>query len=113
MDSFKLEELIKGLEELQEHLSISQGSDLKSLLDKSKNPIEPEIEEELGEDGKPKGIAIEKVSIMGKPKNHDDKVGEAIAEMGDEKDKKGMLSDDEEEMTDEELEELSRKFARS
>jgi hypothetical protein len=105
MDALKIKQLIKGLEELQSHLTSSQGMDLKSLLDSSKAP-KVELGEELPDElGKPKGVSISKVSVLEKPKQgFDDKVNEAIASQdGDEK--PSMLPD-EDEMTDEELEEL-------
>lgn len=112
MNSFKIQELIKGLQELESHLSDSQGMDLKSRLDNIKNPMKGNPlslkEEELMEDGKPKGIAIEKVSVLSKPKSFDDKVEEAISGQVDKSSEK--LLPGEEEMTDEELEELLKRI---
>lgn len=107
---------LKLLEELLTHLTSSQGNDLKSLLD-AKKPEMAEMPEEMDEDGKPKGIAIEKVSVMGKPKqSFDDKASDAIAgfnkkPMEDESDE-GMLESmgGENEMNDEELEALLKKY---
>lgn len=128
MNSFKIQQLIKGLEDLQTHLSDSQGMDLKSRLDEMRNPIkkenplsgmnEEEDEEKdpldaskggLLESSKPKGVAIEKISVMAKPKSYDDKVNDAISKTDDRKDA-GKLMPGEEEMTDDELEELLKRF---
>lgn len=123
MDSFKIQQMIKSLEDIRDHLSASQGHDLKSLLDSSRKPADSPISDlmkpkdemddsELG--AKPKGIAIEKVSLLAKPKQgYDDKVNEAIAEQsrkpGDDMDLSKKLPG-EEEMTDDELEELLKRF---
>lgn len=75
---------LKILEELLSHMDSSSGMDLKSLLDESKKPAEASPLEESGEspqaemdeEGKPKGIAIEKVSVLGKkPGEMDDPMG--------------------------------------
>src|SRR4051812_21511193 len=105
---YDLKDLVARLNETLSHLDDSQADDLKSLLDKSKAPElkegSPEEEasespdEEMAEDGKPKGLSIEKVEVLGKPKNGLDDAG----------------SDDqklpgEEEMSDDELNELLKK----
>lgn len=61
---------MKLLDELLEYLSDSQGNDLKSLAaPKAPDPLEsPDPLEKLGEHP-PKGVAIEKISVMGKPKD--------------------------------------------
>lgn len=109
---------LKVLEELLGHLSGSQGMDLKALLDEMKetpkeeameSPLQQAKEESEGTEmhepsGKPKGIAIEKVSLLSKPKSFDDKANEAMNEAVPEK--KG----NDEEMTDNELEELLKQY---
>lgn len=96
----------KLLTDLIEHLSSSQGGDLKSMLDESKkpNPLTESEEDPL----KPKGIEIEKVSVLGKPKPE-------IEDMVKEK-SPGMFPDPveekEAEMTDEEMKELIEKYLR-
>ncbi len=102
---------IKLLEEAISHLSNSQANELKELLDRSRAPMEDAMdasklmpgEEELGE-GKPKGISVEKVSILGKKPSMDDKVEEAMKPEMDAK-----MVPGEEEMTDDELDELLKK----
>ena len=64
------------LDELLDHLAASQGGDLKSLLmekpgDKPMTPLTDEPESP-GVDGDPKGISIEKVSMLGKPTDGDE-----------------------------------------
>lgn len=72
---------IKLLDELMHHMKGSQGMDLKSMLDKSKMPMEgspmeeraespamESMEDHSGMGDMPKGMSIEKVSVMGKPK---------------------------------------------
>lgn len=80
---------IKLLDELMEHMRGRQGGGLKGLLDQSKksmdplggalgegspleekseSPSEEAMEDKMGMGDKPKGISIEKVSVMGKPK---------------------------------------------
>jgi len=119
---------VKLLDELMDHLSDSQGSDLKGLMDESKNPME----NEMGEDGKPKGLKIESVEIMGKKpeiedvalndnKEKGDSLGSLIGYPGEPKPKnplpkpmypkptamnEGMGED---EMTDDELKELLKR----
>lgn len=100
--------IIKLLDELKSHLEMSQGGDLKSLLDQSKmddakvgveNPMEDSLETDAL---KPKGLSIEKVEVMGKPK-----LDEELSEQEDPK----SLMPGEEEMTPEELEELLKKLS--
>lgn len=77
---------------------MSQGKSLKSLLDESKpNDAQVGVEspddvETMDEEGKPKGVSIEKVEVMGKPKE--------VA----------LEDQNQEEMTPEELEELLQKL---
>lgn len=101
---------LKAIEELLEHLTCSQGKDLKSSLDNSKKPLMPEgldipgkesESEELGEDGKPKILEIEKISMDKKP--FEEKADEALDGM---EKKPG----DEEEMDDDELKELLNQY---
>jgi hypothetical protein len=119
---------IKLLDELMEHLGDSQGNDLKSMLDESKMPAEGEME--LGEDGKPKGLKIESVEIMGKKPEIDDvavadaandpkkkTLGETIGYPGFEKKKPTAMLEEgmsdmlgEKELDDEELAELLSKY---
>jgi hypothetical protein len=136
LDSSKLEDFIKRLEEIEGDLTESQGGELKMLLDsfkkKKESPLTREEErgmppltkkpgsrEQLtdlpGELDKPKGISIEKVSVLEKPKdeNYNKKVDEAIrdqdrkpSERPEITPSKGILGG--EELTDEELEELLR-----
>lgn len=110
MDPLKLKKQL--LDEVLEHLAGSQGKDLKSLLDEDRNP-KPPIEgspeeealenpsDEAAEDGKPKGIAIEKVKVMGKPTSFNDDAKDAL-------DAKGLSGD--QEISDSELEELLKKY---
>ena len=99
MNAYKL----KAIADILEKVKAIQGSRFKSKLDESRMPqeeqagIEDPVEgmDEMSE-GKPKGIAIEKVEIMGKPKG----------EMGEE------MEDSSLEPTDEELEELERLLAK-
>lgn len=65
----------KVLDEIFEHLSGSQGRDLKGLLDESM--AAPSIVE--SED--PKGLKIESLEVMGGPTSYDDKVNQAIGEV--------------------------------
>jgi hypothetical protein len=108
----------KILDELMEHLSNAQGGELKSLLDESKKP-EMGIEGMPGE--KPKGLKIESVEVMGKPKmGADDKIKQAIEDASSPKKEDPMSMGDEgseaskmpgeEEMSDEELQELIKKY---
>lgn len=106
---------LKALEGLLDYLSGLQGGDLKSLMDGSQKPMEGDpmeesmespkdemMEDKMGMD-KPKGIAMEKVSILGaKPKmpGMPDEM-ESGPEMPQEK---GPGA------TDDELEELYNKF---
>ncbi len=90
---------LKLLGELLDHLSQSQGGDLKSLMDEEAKP--PEEEVSPLEEGKPKGIEVAKVSVLGKPKSFDDQAGEAMDQ---------AVPPKEDEPTDEELEELLRKL---
>ncbi len=95
MDAMKL----KLLEEILSHLSDSQGSDLKSLLDESKAPPMVEEADPLSGD-KPDGLKVKSVEVMGDPL--------AEKEPGDE-----MALDEASggnEMSDEELEELVSKY---
>lgn len=87
--------LIGLLDELRDHLSNSQGMDLKGLMDSEKMP-KPDP---MGED--PKGVAVEKVSLMGQPMESED----AAMDSADGVD---MGGGDDEEMNDDELEELLR-----
>ena len=116
---------LKILDQILSHMDSSQGGELKRLLEEKKNPLAtspdkssdtlPELPDELKDlKEKPKGIQVEKVSVIAKPKNSavDDKVDDAIAESEAEKDplKKSKLLPGEEEMTDDELEELVGKY---
>ncbi len=110
MNSLKM----KLLDELMNHLSGMQGMDLKKLMDSEKDsgagvgPEDP-MADEMGD--KPKGLAIEKVSVMGKPKmdGMDDAAEEASEspEMEAMEQKNGGEDD---EMSDEELKELLAKL---
>ncbi len=93
---------MKALEGLLDYLSGLQGADLKSLLDESQKPTEGlplEEEDPTTLDGTPKGLAIEKVSILGKPKVDDPM--SAPPEMPEEMN-----------ATDDELDELYKKFSK-
>jgi hypothetical protein len=87
---------IRVLEEILEHLKSSQGDDLKSRLDDSRKPMLPEEsseeealeqpqEEEIEDQlGKPKGIEVEKVGILGKPSEEepsDDELEELLKKL--------------------------------
>lgn len=96
MDAMKLQ----LLEEILEHLSSSQGNDLKSLLDESKKPPM-----EMGMDGKPKGLEVEKVSVMGRPDMDPDEKMKMDMDSSDVSQDPG-----EEDMTDDELQELLGKY---
>jgi hypothetical protein len=105
---------VKLLDQLMSHLTDSQGRDLKELLDQSKMPMEGSPLEEamdgpkeaLLKGDKPKGISIEKVEVLGKPKDptqgqFDEKADQAIQD---------ATSAGEEEMSDDELEELLSQY---
>jgi hypothetical protein len=103
---YELKDLVERLNETLSHLDGSQADDLKSMLDSSKMPEgSPEEEasespmEEMKEDGKPKGLSIEKVEVLGKP-NHG--VGADDSESSEK-------LPGEEEMSDDELNELLKK----
>lgn len=65
------------IEELLSHLDHSQGMDLGKMIDASKNSPT----EDMGMDGKPKALSIEKIEVM-KPKGeHDSKVDDAISSL--------------------------------
>jgi hypothetical protein len=110
---------LKILNELIDHLSASQGGDLKSMLDESKkpNPLasgdgddEEGLKDKFGNPIKPKGIAIEKISVMGKPKpDISDIVNKKAPGMFPEEPEG---ADDEKEMNDDELKELIAKYLR-
>src|SRR4051812_25043644 len=110
MDPMKL----KLIDELMSHLSGMQASDLKGLVDQAKmakegSPMEEMSEspaDEMAEDsGKPKGLSVEKVSVMGKPQSFDDKAKDAINGMSDKGDESEdpMKAPGEEEMSEDEL----------
>lgn len=112
------------IEELLNHLDSSQGSDLQALIEASKKPTD----DPMAMDGKPKGLAIEKVSVMGKPGMDDPGKGgmpepdaDDLPGKGDEDSKlmtslginpgmeaEGGQGDDE--MSDDELKELLEKY---
>lgn len=112
---------IKLLTELMGHMDSSQGKDLKALKDAEmmekpedealESPEKQAIEDELGIEAhdKPKGVAIEKVSLMAKPKGDElmdmirNKTGDLG--MGEEEVEGG-----DEEMSDDELKELLSKL---
>jgi hypothetical protein len=120
MDALKM----KLIEEILDHLSDSQGGDLKSLLDDSKKASMPSMpDEEMEPDGKPKGISIEKVSVMGKKPSIDEiasgKDGSDMEEkMESPSEKEAEMKDpmmeakegDEPEMSDDELEEMLKSY---
>lgn len=110
MNSMKM----KILDEILSHLDDSQGSELKSLLDESKKPMED-----------PEGLKIQSVEVM-KPEGEEEEladadqpqtVGSKIGYPGFPKPPKkekptamlGSEISDEPEMNDDELEELLRK----
>lgn len=120
---------LKALEGLLDYISGLQGNDLKSALDETlaekMNPMkdmaaheamespEQEMIEEaaLGEEEmefgkKPKGISVQKVSVMGIPKSKDGMMEDEMEE--------GMENKEDElaEATDDELEELYKKFSK-
>lgn len=111
MNPFKL----KALEGILNHIAGLQGGDLKDLMMKKEmdetpsdeakeGPLEQALEDKPeNEMGKPKGIAIEKVSIMGKKPGMDSDV-EDVA--------KGSEPDHDSDMSDDELAELYNKFRR-
>ncbi len=100
---------IKLLEEAMDHLSRLQASDLKSKVDEMKQESMPSDvgAEEMPMDDmgmkKPKGLSIQKVEVMGKPKVTGSDEMEAMSADGDD------MSGDEE-MTDDELDELLNKL---
>lgn len=115
---------LKVLSELLDHLSDSQGSDLKSLLDSSKNPMEGNPSDEalnpLASGEKPQGLKIESVEVAdGSDLDKKKTLGETIGYPGFEKQKKkptamleeGLVGDGEKEMDDDELEELIHKYS--
>lgn len=92
------------IEELLEHLNNSQGDDLHSLVQASKKPMPADPVES----DKPDGLAIEKVSVMGKPVDGCDDDSKMMADLGI---KPG--ADDgaqEDDMSDDELKELLAKY---
>lgn len=100
---------LKALEGLLDYLTGMQGGDLKALLDESKNPMEGDPSMSMDMDdapemevGKPKGISIEKVELMKKP------MGEES--MMDEMEDNAPEIPEETEASDDELEELYKKF---
>lgn len=131
---------LKLLEELMEHMKSREAGGLKGMLEASKAPPEgtsmeekmesPEeeaLEEAMGEGDKdkPKGIEIEKVSLMAKPKIPGISMGKHrtmfpgpkdgdLQALIDKKTGKGMdhesPSEEDSEMTDEELKELMSKY---
>lgn len=115
----------KILDEIMEHIGSSQGNDLKSLLDKSKMPqdmmegspkeeaMESPMDEKAEMMGKPKGLSVEKVSIMGKPE--DSKMNPLSGKSDDLADELTKPDDmsmkgDDDELSDDELEELLKKL---
>lgn len=102
-----LDQLLTAMAELQ-------GKGFKSGLDAEKTPpvIEPAVE------GEPKGLSIQKVEVMGEPKQgFDEKANEAIAGVGAKPDEAGEDPAEEakesnsEELSEDELEELSKKLS--
>lgn len=90
---------LKLLEELLEHISGSQGNDLKSLLDESKKP---QVEEEVSDSSDPlsevpKGLSGEKVEVLEKPE------GES----------KGPSLPSDQDMSEDELKELIEQYLSS
>jgi hypothetical protein len=105
MDVMSMKEKI--LEEILDHLNGSQGMDLKKIIDESKmkSSMEDGMKRKEGEYGNPKGLEIEKVSILGNPEK-----GIDISNNGSKIMKDGINGyNEDEEMTDEELEELLRR----
>lgn len=118
----------KILEEIMGHLDMSSGEDLKALIQKSKAEKEvPEVEgmedqeqAPLAKFGKPKGIEIEKLSVLGKPKMNKsnplsgkgDQMDELAEDLGG-KSKMALGEGSDEmspEMSDDELKELISKY---
>lgn len=104
MNSMKM----KVLEEILSHLDDSQGGDLKSLMDMPAESPEGAIagadsSEEIP--GKPQGMSVEKVSVMGGEK---DPSMDDMADSGVPADA-GMPKEDD--MSDEELEEMLRSLS--
>ncbi len=89
MSSMKM----KLIEEILNHMDKSQGMDLKGMVDKSKEPLEEALEspEEAALEGdeKPKGLSVEKISILGKPDHKIDEV--ASNDDAKELEKKGSI----------------------
>lgn len=112
----------KILDEIMEHIGSSQGNDLKSLLDQSKMPQEDPMAkmgdpmdkgDEMDEMGKPKGLSVEKVSVLGKP--DDSKMNPLSGQSDDISDELTKPDDmsmkgDDDELSDDELEELLKKL---
>ncbi len=131
---------MKLIEEILSHMDNSQGMDLKGLMDeahkpKEGSPLEEALEspeEGAMEGDKPKGLSVEKVSILGKPdddvaSNEKDKtehtfpgggtLGTRIGYPGSPKPKPmpkttamADPSGEHEEMSDDELKELLNKY---
>lgn len=116
---------MKLVQELLDHLDSSQGSDLKDLVSQMKqkalNPVSPDD----SMDGKPKGIQIESVKLIGKKPGmsgmddndpstdagSDDSSSMPVKDALDEA--SGLdsgSSGDHDEMSDDELEELLKKL---
>jgi hypothetical protein len=112
MTTYNLEDLVKRLEEILPKLENIQGQTLKSRLDSLKPPIDEESEEEPKVLGKPKGIAIEKVSILGKPKTVDEEVDDEIDKQDIGKKLSSLSPEKDSDVTDEELEELEKSLKR-
>lgn len=101
---FRHEDSAKILNDLISRLEHHQAMSLKDDMDGRMSGLK-------SPSSIPKNIAMEKISILAKPKNHDDEVDEAIADQ-----KNGQVEDlakskmpGEEDMTDEELEELLKR----
>lgn len=85
-------------------MASSQGKDFKSKLDESKAPP-------MDLEDPQKGLAVEKVSVIGKPKGDEDLSAminkKTAGGVGPEMPEEGM---DDQEMTDDELKELIQKY---
>lgn len=92
---YELKDLVERLGETLSHLDLSQGDDLKGLLDKERAPKEESPTEEASESPKDEDLEI----VIGKPKQE-------VGALGSESSEK---LPGEEEMSDDELNELLKK----
>ncbi len=103
---------LKLIEELISHLEGSQGNDLGALVEESRKPKMDMSsgDSEVDEFGKPKGVAIEKVSVMKPEGDSDAALEKGMPELGSAGMADKPMGDSGDEMSDEELAELLKKY---